>query len=117
MRPSSPLASSPRSPSPLSHSPRTLARSPDTSKVIVAAGLDDLFLDLDLEDALTFVDKRTDILDSASSSLALPPCAPLTLLVASQRSSRRLPSASHASRKSTRWCVGPNSSLSRECAL
>ncbi|GAA5839358.1 hypothetical protein JCM9279_005916 [Rhodotorula babjevae] len=42
---------------------------PDTSKVIVAAGLDDLFLDLDLEQALTFVDKRTGILDKKLKAL------------------------------------------------
>ncbi|GAA5908099.1 hypothetical protein JCM8208_003688 [Rhodotorula glutinis] len=36
---------------------------PDTSRVIVAAGLDDLFLDLELDQALSFVDKRTQILE------------------------------------------------------
>ncbi|KPV74516.1 uncharacterized protein RHOBADRAFT_45005 [Rhodotorula graminis WP1] len=42
---------------------------PDTSRVIVAAGLDDLFLDLELEHALVFVDKRTSILNQKLKTL------------------------------------------------
>ncbi|TNY24297.1 hypothetical protein DMC30DRAFT_387029 [Rhodotorula diobovata] len=41
----------------------------DTSRVILAAGIDDLFLDLELDQALEFVDKRTAILDRKLKAL------------------------------------------------
>ncbi|GAA5884772.1 hypothetical protein JCM16303_005268 [Sporobolomyces ruberrimus] len=44
----------------------------DTSRIILAAGLDDLWLDLPIEQAKTFVEKRIAILEKRSNDLEKP---------------------------------------------
>ncbi|GAA6052977.1 hypothetical protein JCM3770_001159 [Rhodotorula araucariae] len=45
---------------------------PDTSRIICAAGVDDLFLDLDLDQAQAFVEKRTAILEKKLKAVEEP---------------------------------------------
>ncbi|GAA5999733.1 uncharacterized protein JCM10292_003723 [Rhodotorula paludigena] len=45
---------------------------PDTSRVIVAAGVDDLFLELELDKALAFVDERISILQKKLECFEAP---------------------------------------------